>query len=87
MSAAAARFESEEIRPDPRRWGTRRASHAYPYERYAYDYITAWDIRGAGSRTWDMGLDHFILTDGDDFDRVEFRVMGFTIDELPGGER
>lgn len=74
--------EREVIRPDPRRFGTDARSVVYPYERYAYDYVTAWDIRGRGNRTYDMGLDHFVLTDGDDFDRVEFRVMGYTIDEL-----
>lgn len=86
MSASLSQsaVEREEIRPDPRRVGTDARSVVYPYERYAYDYMTAWDIRGRGTRTYDMGLDHFILTDeeGEDFERVEFRVMGYTIEEL-----
>lgn len=78
-------MRAEEIRPDPRRFGTSRRSTVYGYERYAYDHMTLWNVRGPAGYSWDMGLDHFVLTDGRDFDCVEFRVMGFTVDELEEG--
>lgn len=71
-----------EIRPDPRRFGTSRYSAVYGYERYAYDHMTIWNVRGPNGHMHDMGLDHFVLTAGDEFERVEFRVGGSTVEEL-----
>lgn len=85
----ASALQRGEIRPDRGETGINSArafSQVYDYGPHAVDYMTMWDVLGPKGRYYDMGLDHFILTPDGDFDRVEFRIRGDTLDELPGGD-
>lgn len=64
--------------------GVSEQSYVYPYENYAYHYLNAWNFPDPEkvTRTWDFGIDHFILTENEDFKEVEVRIMGKKISEL-----
>lgn len=59
----------------PSKNGIAKSTVPYDYREYFYDWMEFLDVKGPNGRYWDMGLDHFILTENGDFDRIEFRIM------------